>query len=509
MTQPDRLPGASPLSPGQLAGGLLACALVAGACGGSSARSTHPGEGGRAEAASDARGRATGHPGETTRGSGTGDLDPEVRRAAASTPVPENPQRVAITGGDGPARGATEPLVEIVQFSDFECPFCARVVPTLERLLDRYPNQVRLVFRHLPLPMHAHAEQAALAAEEIRRQLGDAGFWRFHDQVFAHQEELGRDGLRRLAASVDGVDLLELERALSQERHAERIQADETAAHRVGARGTPTQFINGRKVLGAQPFEQFDEVVRQELALAARFLEMGMPRSEVRNGIMADASAEAVPERPAPARPPPGSPDPDAIYAVPVPDDVPRRGGEAPLVTVVEFGDFECPFCARVLGTLDELEERYRDDLRIVWMNNPLPFHTAAKPAAIAAHEVYRQAGDEAFWAYHDQLFAHQRDGLSREDLVRWAAEIEGVDVGELRRALDASRHEDVLQAQQQLAVSRGARGTPNFFINGRYVGGAQPVEAFARVIDEELARARALVDAGTPRAQRVLRNPS
>ena len=152
-----------------------------------------------------------------------------------------------------------------------------------------------------------------------------------------------------------------------------------------------------------------------------------------------------------------------------------------------------------MVPTLQQIRERYGDDVRVVFKHNPLPFHSRADAAAEAAIEVHAQLGDAAFFRMHDALFANQR-ALEDADLVRHAAQA-GASRGRVQAALDGNRHRDVIARDQALAAELGARGTPSFFINGHVLTGAQPLSAFTARIDTELSEARALVAAGTPRA--------
>ena len=193
--------------------------------------------------------------------------------------------------------------------------------------------------------------------------------------------------------------------------------------------------------------------------------------------------------------------DPNAVYRVPLSGHEPQKGVDDALVTIVEFGDFEDPFSARVAPTLDQVLQKYSRYVRIVWMNNPLRSHPHAMLAAVAALEAYAQKGSDGFWAMHDKLFANQR-GLDRAKLEGLAQQL-GLDMTRFKKALDEKKHESTIQRQQQLATALGAGGTPNFFINGRNnVVGARPLETFAAAVDEELAKARKLVAGGTPRSQ-------
>lgn len=164
--------------------------------------------------------------------------------------------------------------------------------------------------------------------------------------------------------------------------------------------------------------------------------------------------------------------------------NAPSKGDAAAKVTVVVFSDFECPFCARGADTLHALEQRYGHDVRLVFKNNPLPFHTHARAAALAA-----LAADEQgkFWALHDRLFAH-RGELDEGGIGRQVEEA-GLDTHAFRLAVASPRLAQRLDADVAEAQRLGVQGTPTFFVNGRRVVGAQPVEAFARLIDEELRK--------------------
>jgi len=189
----------------------------------------------------------------------------------------------------------------------------------------------------------------------------------------------------------------------------------------------------------------------------------------------------------------------EPIRYVPV-EGSPAEGPSDALVTVVVFADYQCPFCSRVEPTLDQLQDNYGADLRIVYKNNPLPFHQDAMPAAELALEARAQRGDNGFFLAHEALYENQR-ALSRADLERLGERL-GLDGRQTRRALDNHTHRDTIQRDIDLAARVGASGTPNFFINGVQVRGAQPYEEFARVVDQQRIVATLLVANGTPRSR-------
>lgn len=188
--------------------------------------------------------------------------------------------------------------------------------------------------------------------------------------------------------------------------------------------------------------------------------------------------------------------DPNVTFKVPV--DPKKHPVEGPLnapVTIVEFSDFQCPFCGRAAGTMGQIHKKFPKAVRIVFMNNPLSFHKHAQMAAEVAYAVFKLKGNEAFWKFHDKLFAN-RTRLGRDNLVKWATEL-GVDAKKLNEALNKATYRPVTKAQQALATKLGARGAPAFFINGRFVSGAQPFAVFKKKVDEALERAQALLQKG------------
>jgi protein-disulfide isomerase len=189
----------------------------------------------------------------------------DARAAAAARPeaqrVPDPPQRAEIDIDGAPTRGSADAAVTIVEYSDFQCPFCSRVQPTLAQIAETYGDRVRFVYKHLPLRIHPEAPAAAAASEAAHRQ---GRFWEMHDRIFASQRELGEDAYRRFAEELE----LDVERFEKDRTSAEvkgRIQKDEQEAQRLGVSGTPAFFINGRFLSGAQPFDAFRRVIDEEL----------------------------------------------------------------------------------------------------------------------------------------------------------------------------------------------------------------------------------------------------
>jgi protein-disulfide isomerase len=432
-------------------------------------------------------------------GSGSGtDTGVAEEAQAADVVVPGDVERFKIPVTDAmPSKGPKDALVTIVEFSEFQCPFCSRVLPTTKEVLDTYGDKVRIVWRNNPLSFHPNAGPAAAVAMEANAQGGSAKFWEVHDVLFANQKALGRAELEGYAEKA-GLDMAGVKKALDEGTHTKAIQADQALAAQVGARGTPYFFVNGRTLRGAQPIAAFKKIIDEEIATAEGLLKAGVKKEQMYATVTKDGLTKAAAAKPAAAKP--GQPDPKAVYKVPLKGDEPQKGPDDALVTIVEISDFECPFCSRVEPTIKSVIDKYGKDVRVVWMNNPLPFHKNAKPAANAALEAHAQKGDKGFWAMHDKMFANQK-ALTTENLEAWAKEL-GLNAAKFKKALADDKYGKRIQEQQALASSLGARGTPAFFINGRNLRGAQPLPAFTAVIDEELAKAKALVAKGTAKAK-------
>lgn len=167
---------------------------------------------------------------------------------------------VAIAGH--PSAGPANAPVTIVEFSDFQCPFCKRVEPTLEQVRQKYGDKVRLVYMDYPLPMHNHALDAAKAA----RCAGEQGkFWPFHDALFADQSKESPADLKATAKNL-GLNTSAFEKCFDQAKSEAGVRKDMEQGRALGIDGTPAFFINGRMLVGAQPASSFDQMIDEELA---------------------------------------------------------------------------------------------------------------------------------------------------------------------------------------------------------------------------------------------------
>jgi protein-disulfide isomerase len=174
---------------------------------------------------------------------------------------PYQPPKVAVEAV-GPSKGPAGAPITIVEFSDYECPFCVRAEPTVKDVLAAYPGKIRLVFRDYPLPMHKKAPKAAEAAHCA----GDQGkYWEMHDKLFAANGKLEVADLKSAAREVQGIDGGKFDQCLDSGSKATDVEKNRKAGDEVGVSGTPAFFINGRLLSGAQPLEAFKTAIDDEL----------------------------------------------------------------------------------------------------------------------------------------------------------------------------------------------------------------------------------------------------
>ena len=417
---------------------------------------------------------------------------PEPRaKAAGAQPAPSVDKGKADTDifkvpvGDSYSKGPKDALVTIVEFSDFQCPFCSRANPTLAKVTEEYGDQVRIVFKHQPLPFHKDARLAskyALAAGEQGK------FWEMHDKLFSNSKALKEDQLKGYASDL-GLDQGKIDAYLTSGAPEKAIQADQALARKIGANGTPTFFINGKQLVGAQPFPAFKSAIDSALSAAKALVNKGIKPGAVYAETIKNGRETPKP-REAPKAPP------TTRQNVQLTDNTPMKGAKDPLVTIVEFSDFQCPFCSRVNPTLAQIDKEYGDKVQVRFRNLPLGFHKRAKPAAKAALAAHKQG---KFWQMHDKLFENQRN-LEDADFEKYAKEI-GLNMSKFKADLTSNEVEAQVNKDAADAGKYGARGTPTLFVNGVPVRGAQPFASFKQVIDKEISKAEALIKGGVKRS--------
>ena len=300
-----------------------------------------------------------------------------------------------------------------------------------------------------------------------------------HDKLFAAQRDLSPDVLAKLAGEV-GANPGRVRVAVKTHSRKNEIGADADLAEDFQANGTPHFFINGRRLVGAQPEEKFDVMIDQEIVRALRLLGSGTPLSGLYDALVRDGKGPGEPEKKALAQLPAGAP---------------TRGNLAARVTLHEWSDFQCPFCSRVEPTVEQVMKDYGTRIKFVWHDLPLSMHPDAPLAAQAGREAFQQKGSAAFWAIHDMMFTDQQR-LKRDDLDLYARSLR-LDMRQWTTSLDNSLHQRELDAEKKAADEMGISGTPAFVIvpggsaTGYFINGSQSYAKFRKLIERALAEAQ------------------
>ncbi len=186
-------------------------------------------------------------------------------REQADTEILLEPSRIEVEA-IGPAKGPDDAVVTIIEFSDFQCPFCQRVVPTIDQVVAKYPTEVRFVFRNLPLNnIHPRAQAAAEAAACANNQ---AKFWEYHDLIFANNRALSDQDLEGYASEI-GLEMAAFRQCVQNRETQQIVDADAAVAEELQISGTPSFLINGIPMHGAQSLEAFSQIIDEEIARSA------------------------------------------------------------------------------------------------------------------------------------------------------------------------------------------------------------------------------------------------
>lgn len=349
-------------------------------------------------------------------------------------------------------RGSGKAPVTVMVFSDFESFPCARSAAVLAGILGAN-RDVRLIFKHAPAATNPNA---MLAHEAVLAAGAQGKFWEMHDVLFANQQHLTRADLVGYAKQI-GLNLPAFEQALDRHTYLPVIESDLAEAKGLGVTTTPTFFVNGRRLVGPQGYAALEAVIASVLA--------GVPPSQrVPEEIVASGPTQQINL-----------------------ENAPTRGLASAPVSLVEFSDFECPFCAQATPVVKDLLAVYPTQVRFAFKNYPLPMHKESP----LAHEAALAAGAQGkFWEMHDLVFSTQ-DKLSRDDLIAKANQL-GLDVPRLTRDLDSHRFKLQVDADRQEGNRLGVDGTPFFFINGHAISGAVGLPEFKQLIDAALKEVNA-----------------
>jgi protein-disulfide isomerase len=176
------------------------------------------------------------------------------------------PPRQVVSAANSPAKGSANAPIEMIEFSDFQCPFCLRADPTVRQVLSTYGDRIRFVYRHYPLPNHPNARPAAEAAACAGEQ---GKFWPYHDRLFANPTKLSDADLKQGAAEL-GLNTAQFNACVDTHKLKAQVDADIKDGEEAGVNGTPAFFVNGRMISGAQPYDVFKKMIDEELELKKR-----------------------------------------------------------------------------------------------------------------------------------------------------------------------------------------------------------------------------------------------
>jgi protein-disulfide isomerase len=187
----------------------------------------------------------------------------ETLKSKTPVRVMLEPPRQNVAAANGASKGPAAAPIEIIEFSDFQCPYCQRANPAVEQVLSTYGDRIHFVYRHFPLPNHPNARPAAEASQCAAEQ---GKFWPYHDRLFANPARLGAADLKQHAVEL-GLDASKFNACVDARKYKAQVDADTQAGQEAGVNGTPAFFVNGRMLSGAQPFEAFKRIIDDELSL--------------------------------------------------------------------------------------------------------------------------------------------------------------------------------------------------------------------------------------------------
>jgi protein-disulfide isomerase len=190
----------------------------------------------------------------------------DTLRAKTAVRTMLEPPRQKVAAANSPSKGSASAPIEMIEFSDFQCPFCLRADPTVQQVLKTYGDRIRFVYRHYPLPNHPSARPAAEAAACANEQ---GKFWPYHDHLFANPTKLSAADLKQAAAEL-GLNTPQFNACVDSHKFKAEVDADVREGEQAGVNGTPAFFINGRAISGAQPFDVFKKVIDEELEAKKR-----------------------------------------------------------------------------------------------------------------------------------------------------------------------------------------------------------------------------------------------
>ena len=415
-----------------------------------------------------------GEGGNIAAAPGDGEMPPEYA-IPAPVAISVEPENVAWSAGDPNAP------VQIVEFTDYQCPFCQQyAMETFPTLFTEMIESGRIYYALKDLPLDSLHPEAVVAATAVRCAGEQDAYKEMHDAVFANQAIWGGSGetaaigtFTEFAADL-GLDEGALSSCISLGEQRERVLANQQESLSLGVSSTPTFYINGYPMRGAQPFDVFEAVIE----LAENNELEAVLEAQARQAYEQAQAQAAQAQAPQP---------PSGPVEIPIDGSFAIGDPNAP-ITIVEYTDFQCPFCSRHFEqTFPLLQENYIDTGVVYYVFKDFPL-TQIHPQAVLAASAARCAGDQdAYLAMHDALFANQAEWNNRADadtlFIQYASGI-GLDSDDFAACLASNSYEDSIYAELNEGASFGVNGTPAFFINGYFLSGAQPYSTFVDAIE-------------------------
>ncbi len=364
--------------------------------------------------------------------------------------------------------GKSSAKAVLVEFADYQCPYCVRAVDVVKQLQQKYPDDLKYVYKQFPLTsIHKFAEPASRASLAAGRQ---GKFWEMHEKLFQNARALDDASLRKYAQDL-GLDAARFEKDFADPAIVQAVQADVAEGQRLGVGGTPTFFVNGIQV------PSWDTNTLSAMIDAARTGgDVGAAAAQARAAIEQQMAAQREAQRKQMEEMAKRVVDIDVAGS-------PVKGDPKAPVTIVEFADYQCPYCASAQPLVKQVLDAYAGKVKFVYKHLPLiSIHPNARPAALAAVEAMEQG---KFWEMHDLLFANYNK-LDRASLSQIASQA-GLDMARFEKAMQGEAHGAKVERDMAESQKAGVTGTPTFFINGKRLMN-RDFDSFKKMIDEALA---------------------
>jgi protein-disulfide isomerase len=428
---------------------------------------------------------------------------PSAPPAASSAPAPASPVTFAPMAPRVPVSprdlrwGDPQAPVTAVLFGQLSEPGARTVLRRLLKVQKALgPAAVAVVWKFhkfkTTIPQEERLARAALALWAAGEEEAARAFL----MAATQPHELDTDGKMEEAARAAGArDAGALLRGLEAEGLEAQLRGDEELGSRLSVEQTPVVFVNGYRLGGLTQVSELKARIEEETSLVEELRKGGKTRDIYALRTQQNAGNEQNAPWTTPGL------TPGARRRVEL-GDSPRLGSAKAPVTLVMFGGYQDPFSRRAWGTLAALRKRYRDDLRIVWKDAPLEFHRASMHLAAMAREARVRKGDAGFWQasevmLKDTFWRRYQQPLSASEPSAATLQAVALELGIPGGGGSSVKYGAAIDAERRAWKSLGSTGTPSFFINGRFLSGAQPEQTFRAVIDDELSAALGLIRRG------------